>query len=159
MHTLNIALVNQLFEERRDRLNNFITETYTPALIENYQKILPDSINYKEQLPNILKSIIPVINRKKDSLQGVLDTQKEEIITSLNTNYITYTQATTSLQNLIDSTVKLNDTENNAVASIQKLTGTTNIDFKKIEQNIDSTLIKVGNSMLPILDLKNLTKK
>ena len=159
MHTLNIALVNQLFEERRDRLNNFITETYTPALIENYQKILPDSINYKEQLPNILKSIIPVINRKKDSLQGVLDTQKEEIITSLNTNYITYTQATTSLQNLIDSTVKLNDTENNAVASIQKLTGTTNIDFKKIEQNIDSTLIKVGNSMKPILDLKNLTKK
>lgn len=159
MHTLNIALVNQLFEERRDRLNNFITETYTPALIENYQKILPDSINYKEQLPNILKSIIPVINRKKDSLQGVLDTQKEEIITSLNTNYITYTQATTSLQNLIDSTVKLNDTENNAVASIHKLTGTTNIDFKKIEQNIDSTLIKVGNSMKPILDLKNLTKK
>ena len=137
MHTLNIALINQLFEERKDRLNSFITDTYTPALVENYQKMIPDSVNYKEQLPNILKSIIPVINRKKDSLQGLLDTQQQEIITSLNTNYITYTQATTSLQNLIDATIKVTETEENAVAKIQKLTGTSNIDFKKIEQNIE----------------------
>ena len=159
MHTLNIALINQLFEERKDRLNSFITDTYTPALVENYQKMIPDSINYKEQLPNILKSIIPVINRKKDSLQGLLDTQQQEIITSLNTNYITYTQATTSLQNLIDATIKVTETEENAVAKIQKLTGTSNIDFKKIEQNIDSTLIKVSKDTQPIIDLKKLIKQ
>lgn len=159
MHTLNIALVNQLFEERKDRLNSFITDTYTPALVENYQKMIPDSVNYKEQLPNILKSIIPVINRKKDSLQGLLDTQQQEIITSLNTNYITYTQATTSLQNLIDATIKVTETEENAVAKIQKLTGTSNIDFKKIEQNIDSTLLKVSKDAQPIIDLKKLIKQ
>ena len=159
MHTLNIALINQLFEERKDRLNNFITETYTPSLVANFKKMLPDSINYKEQLPDILKSIIPVINRKKDSLQGLLDTQQQEIITSLNSNYITYTQATTSLQNLIDSTIKVADTENEAVAKIQKLTGTSNIDFKKIEQNIDSTLIKVSKDAKPIIDLKKLINK
>ena len=159
MHTLNIALINQLFEERKDRLNSFITDTYTPALVDNYQKMIPDSINYKEQLPNILKSIIPVINRKKDSLQGLLDTQQQEIITSLNTNYITYTQATTSLQNLIDATIKVTETEENAVAKIQKLTGTSNIDFKKIEQNIDSTLLKVSKDTQPIIDLKKLIKQ
>ena len=159
MHTLNIALVNQLFEERKDRLNSFITDTYTPALVENYQKMIPDSVNYKEQLPNILKSIIPVINRKKDSLQGLLDTQQQEIITSLNTNYITYTQATTSLQNLIDATIKVTETEENAVAKIQKLTGTSNIDFKKIKQNIDSTLLKVSKDAQPIIDLKKLIKQ
>ena len=72
MHQLNIALVNKLFEERKLVINSFITNQYTPSLIKKYENLLPDSLNYKEALPNIIKSIIPVINRKKDSLQNVL---------------------------------------------------------------------------------------
>ncbi len=156
MHQLNIVLVNQLFEERKQVINSFITNQYTPAIIANYEKLLPDSLDYKKQLPNIMKSIIPVINRKKDSLQDVLSAQQQQqqIITGLNTNYLTYCKATTSLQNLINSAVKLKTAESDALSSIQSLTGDS-VDVKKVESSIDSLLIKVGNSMEKLLDVGN----
>ena len=154
MHQLNIMLVNQLFEERKQVINSFITNQYTPAIIANYEKLLPDSLDYKKQLPNIMKSIIPVINRKKDSLQDVLSAQQQQIITGLNTNYLTYSKATTSLQNLINSAVKLKTAESDALSSIQSLTGDS-VDVKKVESSIDSLLIKVGNSMEKLLDVGN----
>ncbi len=154
MHQLNIVLVNQLFEERKQVINSFITNQYTPAIIANYEKLLPDSLDYKKQLPKIMKSIIPVINRKKDSLQDVLSTQQQQIITGLNANYLTYSKASTSLQNLINSAVKLKTAESDALSSIQSLTGDS-VDVKKVENSIDSLLIKAGSGMEKLLEVGN----
>lgn len=153
MHQLNVSLINKLFNERKERLNSFITNTYTPAIIEKYQKLLPTTIDYKKELPNIIKSIIPVINRKKDSLQGLLDNQKEKIISTLNTSFISYTKASASLQNLIDSAVKLKNAEKNALSSINNLTG-NKLDFKKIENSFNSLLNKVGGNMEELLKIE-----
>lgn len=153
MHQLNVSLINKLFNERKERLNSFITNTYTPAIIEKYQKLLPTTIDYKKELPNIIKSIIPVINRKKDSLQGLLDNQKEKIISTLNTNFISYTKASASLQNLIDSAVKLKNAEKNALSSINNLTG-NKLDFKKIENSFNNLLNKVGGNMEELLKIE-----
>ncbi|OUR99071.1 hypothetical protein A9Q86_13495 [Flavobacteriales bacterium 33_180_T64] len=155
MHQLNIALVNQLFEERKQVINAFIMNQYTPTLVKRYETLLPDSINYKQELPNIMKSIIPVINRKKDSLQNVLSNQQEQIITNLNANYQTYNEASTTLQNLINSAVKLKTAENDALSSIQKLTGDS-VDIKKIESSIDGLLSKAGTDMSKLLQVKNI---
>ena len=152
MHQLNITLVNQLFEERKHVINSFITNQYTPSIIKNYEKLLPDSLDYKAALPKIMESIIPVINRKKDSLQNVLSAEQERIITSLNDNYLNYTKATTSLQNLINSAVKIKTAESDAIASIQSLTG-DKLDVKKVENTIDSLLIKVGGDMSKLLEV------
>lgn len=152
MHQLNITLVNQLFEERKQVINSFITNQYTPTLIKNYEKLLPDTLDYKKSLPKIMESIIPVINRKKDSLQNVLSAQQERIISSLNDNYLNYTKATTSLQNLINSAVKVKTAENDAISSIQNLTG-DKLDIKKVENSIDSLIIKVGGDMNKLLEV------
>lgn len=157
MHQLNIVLINQLFEERKQVINSFITNEYTPTIIKKYEALLPDTLDYKEELPNIMKSIIPVINRKKDSLQNVLGAQQQQIITRLNTNYVTYNKATVSLQNLINSAVKLKKAESNALSSIESLTGKT-IDVKKIESSIDGLLNKAGDDMGKLLDVKNILK-
>ena len=158
MHQLNIALINQLFEERQRRLNDFITNSYTPALVEKYKSLLPDSLNYKEELPNIMKSIIPVINRKKDSLQGLLDVQRQNVIDQLSTNYTTYTKATVALQNLVDSAVKLKTAENSTITAIQSLTG-NKINVKAIENSIDSLLIKSGDAMGKLINIENAIKQ
>lgn len=155
MHQLNIALVNQLFEERKQVINAFITNQYTPSLVKKYEALLPDSLDYKKELPNIMKSIIPVINRKKDSLQNVLSNQQEQIITNLNNNYQTYSEASMTLQSLINSAVKLKTAENDALASIQKLTG-DKVDIKKIESSIDGLLNKAGNDMSKLLQVKDI---
>lgn len=157
MHQLNIILVNQLFEERKQVINAFITNEYTPTIIKKYEALLPDSLDYKQELPNIMKSIIPVINRKKDSLQNALSTQQNNIITGLNTNFTSYNKATNALQHLINSAVKLKAAENDALASIQGLTGDS-VDVKKVESTIDGLLIKTGTDMRKLLNVNNILK-
>jgi hypothetical protein len=157
MHQLNIILVNQLFEERKEVINAFITNEYTPTVIKKYEALLPDSLDYKKELPNIMKSIIPVINRKKDSLQNILSDQQQEIISSLNTNYVSYSKATIALQQLINSAVKLKKAENNALSSIQDLTGDS-VDVKKVESTIDGLLLKAGTDMSKLLKVNNILK-
>ena len=158
MHQLNISLVNQLFNERRIRLNNFVTNTYTPAVIKKYQNLLPADIDYKKELPNIIKAIIPVINRKRDSLQDLLLNQQQKLISSLNTNFISYAKATSSLQNLINSAVKIKDAEDNALSAINQLTG-NKLNFKQVENKIDSLLNKTGLGMEKLLKVEQLIKK
>ena len=157
MHQLNISLVNQLFNEKRARLNTFITNKYTPAIIKKYQTLLPENVDYKKELPNIIEAIIPVINRKRDSLQDLLLNQQQKIISNLNTNFISYAKATSSLQNLINSAVKAKEAEENALASINQLTG-NRLNFKQIESKLDSLLNKTGLGMGKLLKVEKLIK-
>lgn len=157
MHQLNISLVNQLFTERRARLNNFITNKYTPAIIKKYQNLLPADVDYKKELPNIIEAIIPVINKKRDSLQDLLLNQQQKIISGLNTNFISYAKATSSLQNIINSAVKIKDAEESALSAINQLTG-NKLNFKEIESKMDSLLNKTGLGMGKLLNVEQIIK-
>ncbi|MEE4001532.1 hypothetical protein V1T75_14400 [Tenacibaculum sp. FZY0031] len=159
MHQLNVSLVNRLFDERKEKINLFIEDKYTPTLLKNFERLLPDSLDYKKELPNILNSIIPIINRKKDSLQSVLDIQKQDILNQLNANYSNYNKATTSLQNLINSAVKVKTTESDALQAIDQLTG-DKIDIKKVESTINQSIDKTGNALNKLINLeKVITEK
>lgn len=144
MHNLNISLVQQLFNERKQRLNTFITNKYTPSLIERYKKLLPDTTNYKKELGNIITSIIPVIEAKKDSLNNILNNQEKQIISQLNSNYQKFTRASNSLQNLISSATKINDSEENIIQSIDNITH-NKLNLNAIENELDSLLGKTSN--------------
>ncbi|GAB7255780.1 hypothetical protein [Polaribacter sp. OB-PA-B3] len=157
MHQLNISLVNELFNEKKARLNTFITNKYTPEIIKKFQKLLPQNVDYKKELPNIIEAIIPVINRKRDSLQDILSNQQQKIVTGLNANFISYSKATSSLQNLINSAVKENKEEQNALSEINQLTG-NKLNFKQVENKLDSLLNKTGLGMEKLLKLEKLIK-
>jgi hypothetical protein len=159
MHQLNVSLVNRLFDERKEKINLFIENKYTPTLLKKFEGLLPDSLNYKKELPNILNSIVPVINRKKDSLQSVLDSQRQDILNQLNSNYSDYSKATTSLQNLINSAVKIKTTESDALSAIDQLTG-DKINIKKVENTINQSIDKTGNTLNKLITIeKVITEK
>ncbi|REH50464.1 hypothetical protein C7448_10476 [Tenacibaculum gallaicum] len=159
MHALNVSLINRLFDERKEKINLFIENKYTPTLLKKYEGLLPDSLDYKKELPNILNSIVPVINHKKDSLQSVLDSQRQDILNQLNSNYSEYNKATTSLQNLINSVVKVKTTESEALQAIDQLTG-DKIDIKKVENTINNTIEKTGNTLNKLITIeKVITEK
>jgi hypothetical protein len=153
MHQLNIALVNKLFDERKDKVNEFINNQYIPTFVKNFQSKIPPGVDVNKELPNILKSIMPVISQKRDSLHNILDEQRDEMVTALNDNYATYQQASASLQNLISSAVKLKQTEKNTLAQIQKLVN-TNIDVGAIQKHLDKLLMETGNGFDKLLDIK-----
>ncbi len=159
MHQLNVSLVNRLFDERKEKINLFIENKYTPTLLKNFEGLLPDSLDYKKELPNILNSIVPIINRKKDSLQSVLDLQRQDILNQLNSNYSDYSKATTSLQNLINSVVKVKTTESDALSAIDQLTG-DRINIKKVENTINQSIDKTGNTLNKLINIeKVITEK
>ena len=159
MHQLNVSLVNKLFDERKEKINLFIENKYTPTLLKKFEGLLPDSLDYKKELPNILNSIVPVINRKKDSLQSVLDSQRQDILNQLNSNYSDYSKATTSLQNLINSAVNIKTTESDALSAIDQLTG-DKINIKKVENTINQSIDKTGNTLNKLITIeKVITEK
>ncbi|MGG6232141.1 hypothetical protein [Tenacibaculum sp. SDUM215027] len=159
MHALNVSLINRLFDERKEKINLFIENKYTPTLLKKYEGLLPDSLDYKKELPNILNSIVPVINHKKDSLQSVLDSQRQDILNQLNSNYSEYNKATTSLQNLVNSAVKIKTTESEALSAIDQLTG-DKVDIKKVENTINNTIDKTGDTLNKLITIeKVITEK
>ncbi|WP_425658973.1 hypothetical protein [Tenacibaculum ascidiaceicola] len=159
MHQLNVSLVNRLFDERKEKINLFIENKYTPTLLKKFEGLLPDSLDYKKELPNILNSIVPIINRKKDSLQSVLDLQRQDILNQLNSNYSDYNKATTSLQNLINSVVKVKTTESDALSAIDQLTG-DRININKVENTISQSIDKTGNTLNKLINIeKVITEK
>ena len=159
MHQLNISLVNQLFEEREQRINSFITYQYTPALLKNYEKLLPDSLDYEKELPNILQSIIPVINKKRDSLQGILSAEQKTIIDQLNTNYASYTTSSAALQGLVDSAVKLKTSESNALTALEQLTGVSSGTVSSVESKLEKLLTDSGTTIDQLLQIANSLKQ
>ena len=92
MHQLNIALINKLFEERKGKVDDFMNNQYIPLFVKNLQSKIPAGVDINSELTNILKSVMPVINRKRDSLHNLLDTQRDQMVTSLNTNFTNYQQ-------------------------------------------------------------------
>ncbi len=159
MHQLNISLVNQLFEEREQRINSFITYQYTPALLKNYEKLLPDSLDYEKELPNILQSIIPVINKKRDSLQGILSAEQKTIIDQLNTSYASYTTSSAALQGLVDSAVKLKASESNALTALEQLTGVSSGTVSSVESKLEKLLTDSGTTIDQLLQIANSLKQ
>ncbi len=158
MHKLNVSLVSQLFDERQQRINDFMAYQYTPALLKNIQKKLPDSVNYEEELPNILQSIVPVINEKRDSLQSILDTQEKNILDQLNTTYTAYSSSTGALQNLIDSAVKLKSAEKQALSAIEGITGISPGTVSNVEAKVNDLLLSSGANARQLLQIINSLK-
>ncbi|MHC9087791.1 hypothetical protein ACXIHB_03665 [Tenacibaculum sp. IMCC1] len=153
MHALNVSLINRLFDERKEKINLFIENKYTPTLLKKFESLLPDSLDYKKELPNILNSIVPIINHKKDSLQSVLDLQRQDILNQLNSNYSDYSKATTSLQNLINSAVNIKTTESDALSAIDQLTG-DKINIKKVENTINQGIDKTGSALNKLITIE-----
>jgi hypothetical protein len=83
--------------------------------------------------------------------------QQQKIISNLNTNFITYAKATSSLQNIINSAVKVKDAEESAFSAINLLTG-NKLNFKQIESKMDSLLNKTGLGMGKLLNDKQMIK-
>ncbi len=154
MHKLNIALIKQLFEERRNAVNSFINNKYLPKVVSNYKKLLPEDLDYKEQLPKIIENIVPVLLRKKDSLQSLLEKQENEFISVLSDNYTDYSRATYVLHDLITSGAKLQEEQRQTLNSIKNLTG-QEINVDKIQQSIEGFYKNINTKLNQMVSPKS----
>lgn len=135
MHQMNLDLVEYVFNEKKHLVNDFITNEYSPAYIENFMKMLPPSTDVKKDFLEIMQAINPRINVRRDSLLQVLHEKKMIITQKLQADYKLYDQANEAMLQLLTSASKLNQQRVSVYQNIKKLSG-NRINL----QGIDSAL-------------------
>lgn len=143
MHELNLLLINKMFEEKREQIDDFITHEYIPEYLENFQDNIPEEVDYEEEFMGMVQSIIPVLTERRNMMQSALETQRIKIVTKLDNDYKEFENASSELKSLIESGVKANQQRVAAFENIKNLTN-NKIDLNQLENEIDKFIIKGG---------------
>lgn len=144
MHQLNLALIDKIFQEKTYLINEFITNEYTPAYLENFKSKLPANTDFKADFADMMQAIYPKINARKDSLTSVLNEQKAGIVNKLNLDYKAYSDAYSEMQNLLRSASKLNEQRADAFGQIKSLSG-NRIDVENIDKALNKFITDAGS--------------
>ncbi len=144
MHLLNLALIDKIFQEKRHMVNEFITNEYTPAYIENFKKLLPSGTDFKADFSEIIQAINPRINATKDSLLTALNEQKAGVINKLNEDFKVYSSAYSEMQNLLRSASKLNQQQSGVYQQIKTLSN-NRINLEGIDKALNKFIRDAGS--------------
>jgi len=144
MHQINISLTNKLFNEKREKIDDFIKKDYTPKFIEEFTKKIPAGTDLTNELPNMMKSIIPKIMERRDAMQNALEVNRIKVIEKLDQDYKDYENACSELKKLLESAIKVNEESKKLLRKTQELTG-SKIDFDQIGGQIDKFILNAGD--------------
>ena len=143
MHTLNIKLINKIFQDKKLLINEVIQNEYLPAYLENFKKKIPDGVDFKARFADLVQAAYPLINSTRDSLLNVVDNTRNSIVEKLNADYIVFSSAFSDLQNLLKSSVKVDSEKSALFKKIKDLTK-GKIDADAIEKATDKFITAVG---------------
>lgn len=157
MHNINTAMINDLFNEKKRQVSEFIETEYTPAYIKKFTTKLDSEDVTLETLPRIVVELIPEITRRHDEMIQALEEQRLKLTNQLNIEYQAYYDASITLHNLLQSAAQV-DKERAALNDrISQLSG-NKIDFNKVEHSVDEFITRAGSPngiQDAVLDLNN----
>ncbi|WMJ75286.1 hypothetical protein RCC89_19285 [Cytophagaceae bacterium ABcell3] len=154
MHELNLSLLNKMFNDKREKVDNFIKNEYTPKYLKEFKTRIPNGVNYEEEFPNMIQSVVPVISSRRDMMQSALESQRIKLIEKLNSDYKLFKEASTELRNLIESNIKVNEERQKAFQHAKNLT-LSRFDLNQIETELDEFIIRSGDITGNINELNN----
>jgi ABC-type ATPase with predicted acetyltransferase domain len=158
MHQLNLLLINQLFAEKKERVNDFIKSDYTPSIIQKMTNDLDEDIDVQLELPQIMAAAIPMISERQYSMQMALDSVKIKIVDQLNSDFVKYNMANTEMKRLLESAVKLNE-EKKQLLNQSNWFKKKGIDYDQLAELLDRFVYSSGNIGGLIMNLnKDLNK-
>ncbi len=144
MHSINMALLHSMFREKKEMINTFIENEYTPALVENFKKQLPANADYKTDFAEMVQSLMPHINARKDSLLRALDEEQFKIMDQMQTDYAVYEHAVGELKRLLTSAAKV-DAEKKALFDTARMVSNNRVNLTEIEAALDNFIISGGS--------------
>jgi hypothetical protein len=154
MHDINSGLLNKMFNAKKEQIDLFIKNEYTPKYLEEFVKRIPTGTNFEEELPSMINSIIPKINSRRDMMQATLEIQRIAIMSKLNQDYLVFEETTIELKYLIESNVKVNEERKKVIEKIKDWSS-NKIDLNSIESEIDNFIVKSGDLSNDISDKIN----
>jgi len=158
MHQLNILLIQQLFAEKKARVNDFIKNEYTPSIIHEMTNDLDEDLNAKLELPQMMAAALPIINERQYAMQLALDSAKIKIMDQLNNDFAKYNMASNEMKKLLESAVKLNE-EKKQLLNQSNWFKKKGIDYEQLSELLDRFVYSSGNIGGLIINLnKDLNK-
>lgn len=143
MHELNIALLNSMYQEKRQKISEFIRNDYTPWLSNEIVKRITDSVDVKKDLPQILSRALPVLSAQIAEKQAALEASRAVLMDQLNADFLVYQSACNELTYLLKSAVKMNDARNKLFNQAAVLSGKS-INFDSLNLILDQFIADKG---------------
>jgi hypothetical protein len=144
MHQLNLLLIQQLFSEKKARVNDFIKNEYTPSIIHKMTSDLDEDLDVKSELPQIMAAALPMINERQYAMQMALDSAKIKIVDQLNADFTKYNMANAEMKKLLESAVKLNE-EKKQLLNQSNWFKRKGIDYDQLAELLDRFIYSSGN--------------
>jgi hypothetical protein len=161
MHKLNLVFLNRIFDAKRQTIETFIREEYTPDVVARFTKKVdkqfPDT-DYKKEFPDLINALSPQINKRRDSLVNALELQKEKLTDKLSTDYMVFNTAANELKNLLQSSVKVDKTRQDLFNQVKALSN-NRLDFNSVDAALDKFIHQTGDVGNKIHELNNSVTK
>jgi hypothetical protein len=147
MHKINLLFLNRIFSAKRDEIEKFMKDEYTPKVVDEFvvkvKKEFP-ATDFKAEFSDLMTALMPKINKRRDSLVTALELQKEKIVDKLNTDYKVFDNSAMQLKNLLRSAVKV-DAEKQGLFNQAKALSNNRLDFNSVEAALDRFIHSAGN--------------
>lgn len=144
MHSLNKVLLNKMFDEKKNKIDEFINDQYTPAFVKNIVSQIPSSNVDTAAFTIIMQRALPKIEERKNSMKTALENERLKLIAKLDEDYNTYLLATSTMKSFLISAVKVEEERNKAFAYISQLSN-GKVDLNKVEEELDTYVQNAGN--------------
>ncbi len=151
MHELNITLVNRMFSDKREIIDNFIKNEYVQKYIKDFSATIPVGTDYKKELPQMMESIIPVIISRRDIMQRTLESQRIKLLAKINADYLAFQEASTTLTSILHSVADVDKEWKSTIRRIKDVSQ-GQIDLDQIEKEINNFIIKAGDINENVID-------
>ena len=158
MHDLNIALLNSIYQEKRQRITDFIRNDYTPWFSHEIVQRITDSVNVRKDLPQILSKALPVLSAQIAEKQAALEASRSMLMDQLNADFLVYQSASNELTYLLKSAVKVNDANKKLFNRAAALSGKP-IHFDSLNLILDRFIADKGELGKNIEALHNSIRK
>lgn len=154
-HQSQVDLVNIYIEAKRKELDVALQN----AVQTYFNTITPTgsvTLN-RDQLTNIATDVLK-LNEKNNKAKEDLEAVRVFLVTKLEENYLTLSQANASITGLLQTAVDVKDAQAAAYGTLSKVTG-GKIELEKIFTEIDSFVVQKGEEAGKAIDLVNKVKE
>ena len=144
MHRLNLLLVQQVFAEKKNRVNDFIQKEYTVKIVAKMTEDLDDETDPKSVLPEMMAAALPLITERQYAMQLALDSAKIKLLDQLNADFKQYQLATSEMKKLLESAVKLSESKKELLNQSNWL-NKKGINYDALSELLDRFIQSSGN--------------
>jgi hypothetical protein len=144
-HRAYVGMLNLYFNQKRDMIDQWIEQKYTPLYIATVRTKLTE----KKLDPNsfdeaLTTDIVQRITRKRDEMQRELEKTRTSLLDRVESNHALLIGANNQLTALLLSAVKVQEADSALAASLKDATG-GKIDFQQMDEKFNEYLEKAGD--------------